>query len=63
MTKVRLDHKIQFTRKESSIADNSLNEVSDETWDKHLKLMLTILKHFIIAFNRFPKASNIPIFK
>lgn len=33
MTKVRLDHKIQFTRKESSIADNSLNEVSDETRD------------------------------
>lgn len=33
MTEVRLDHKLQFTRKEISIADNSLNEVSDETWD------------------------------
>lgn len=63
MTEVRLDHKLQFTRKEISIADNSLNEVSDEIWDYHLKLMLTILKHFIIAFNRFPKTSNIPIFE
>lgn len=33
MTEARLDHKLQFTRKEISIADNSLNKVLDETWD------------------------------